>query len=181
MGLVELLTGQKPVGSKWVFKVKENADGSTERFKARLVAQGTHQKKDQLHYDETFSPVVRSEFVRTVIALAAMNGLTLHQMDMTTAFLHGDLEEEVYMKQPEGLWQKVKNTQYANSKRVFMDSNKQPPQYWNQALNTWLKVIGFSQSSNDPCIYISTTDSLLILAMYVDDILLAGNSHGLHM
>ena len=54
-------------------------------------------------------------------------------------------------------------------------------QYWNQVLDAWLKVIGFSQSSNDPCIYISTTDSLLILVMYVDDILLAGNSHGLHM
>ena len=99
--VVELLKGQKPVGSRWVFKVKTNADGSIERCKARLVAQG-YSQKEGLDYDETFSPVVRSESVRSAIALAAMNGLSLHQMDVTTAFLHGDLEEVVYMKQPKG-------------------------------------------------------------------------------
>ena len=99
--LVELPKGRKPVGSRWVFKVKTNADGSIERCKVRLVAQG-YSQKEGLDYDETFSPVVRSESVRSVIALAAMNGLSLHQMDVTTAFLHGDLEEVVYMKQPEG-------------------------------------------------------------------------------
>ena len=99
--VVELLKGQKPVGSRWVFKVKTNADGSIERCKARLVAQG-YSQKEGLDYDEIFSPVVRSESVRSAIALAAMNGLSLHQMDVTTAFLHGDLEEVVYMKQPEG-------------------------------------------------------------------------------
>ena len=89
------------MGSKWVFKVKTNSNGSIERYKARLVAQG-YSQQEGLDYDETFSPVVRSESVRSVIALAAMNDLRLHQMDITTAFLHGDLEEEVYMKQPEG-------------------------------------------------------------------------------
>ena len=92
--LVELPEDQKAVGSKWVFKVKTNADGSIERCKARLVAQGFSQQEG-LDYDETFSPVVRSESVRSVIALAAMNDLRLHQMDITTAFLHGDLQEEI--------------------------------------------------------------------------------------
>ena len=107
--LVQLPEGRKPVGSKWVFKVKTNADGSIGRCKARLVAQ-VYSQKEGLDYDETFSPVVRSESVRSVIALASKNGLKLHQMDITTAFLNGDLEEEVYsdleeevyMKQPEG-------------------------------------------------------------------------------
>ena len=99
--LVELPLDRQPMGTKWVFKVKKNANGSIERCKARLVAQG-YSQKEGLDYDETFSPVVRSESVRSEIALASMNGLRLHQMDIATAFLHGGLEEEVYMKQPEG-------------------------------------------------------------------------------
>ena len=99
--LVQLPEGRKPVGSKWVYKVKMKADGSIERCKARLVAQGCSRKQG-LDYDETFSPVVRSESVGSVIALASKDGLKLHQMDTTTAFLNGDLEVEVYMMQPEG-------------------------------------------------------------------------------
>ena len=99
--LVELPEGRKPVGSKWVFKLKTNADGSVERCKARLVAQG-YSQKEGFDYDETFSPVVRPESVCSVIALACKEGLKLHQMNITTAFLNGDLEETIYMKQPEG-------------------------------------------------------------------------------
>ena len=98
--LVKLPEDRKTFGSKWVFKVKVGPDSSIERYKARLVAQGYLQKYG-LDYDETFSPVVRTESVRTVIALAAKNNLLLHQMDVTTAFLNGILEEEMYMKQPE--------------------------------------------------------------------------------
>ena len=99
--LVELPADRKEVGSKWVFKVKMNSNGSIERYKACLLAQG-YSEQEGLDYDETFSPVMRFESVRSVIALAAMNNLRLHQMDITTAFLHGDLKEEVYMKQLEG-------------------------------------------------------------------------------
>ena len=96
--LVKLPEDRKTVGSKWVLKVKVGPDGSVERHKGRLVAQGYSQKYG-LDYDETFSPVVRTESVRTVIALVTKNNLLLHQMDVTTAFLNGILEEEVYMKQ----------------------------------------------------------------------------------
>ena len=99
--LVELPSDRTVVGSKWVFKLKTDADGKVERHKARLVAQGFSQKFG-LDYDETFCPVVRFESFRALTALAAQNGLKLHQMDVTTAFLNGELEEEVYMKQPEG-------------------------------------------------------------------------------
>ena len=91
--LVELPNGRKAIGSKWVFRVKHNADGSVERCKARLVAQGYSQKHG-VDYDETFSPVVRFESLRTVIGLSVKQGLKLHQMDVTTAFLNGDLDEE---------------------------------------------------------------------------------------
>ena len=99
--LVELPKDRKVVGSKWVFKQKVGANGSVERYKARLVAQGFSQKFG-LDYDETFCPVVRFESVRTVIALAVQNGLKLHQLDVATAFLNGELDEEIFMKQPEG-------------------------------------------------------------------------------
>ena len=99
--LTDLPEGRKAVGSKWVFKVKHKADGSVERHKARLVAQGFSQKYG-VGYDETFSPVVRFESIRAVIALAVEKGLKLHQMDVNTAFLHREQKEEIYMKQPEG-------------------------------------------------------------------------------
>ena len=98
---MKLPKDRKAVGCKWVFKLKVGPDGSVERHKARLVIQGFSQKYG-VDYNETFSPVVRFESLRTVIALAVQNGLKLHQMDVTTAFLNGELEEEVYMKQPEG-------------------------------------------------------------------------------
>lgn len=93
--------GRKVIGSKWVFKVKHNADGSVENHKARLVAQGFSQKYS-VDCDETFSPVVRFESIRTVITLTVKKELKILQMDVNTAFLHGGLEEEVYMRQPEG-------------------------------------------------------------------------------
>ena len=91
----------KLVSSKWIFKRKVGSTGLVEQYKARLVAQGYSQRPG-VDYDETFSPVVRSESIQAVIALAAQNNLKLHQMDVTTAFLNGELKEVVYMKQPDG-------------------------------------------------------------------------------
>ncbi|GAB1600790.1 hypothetical protein Ahia01_000357100 [Argonauta hians] len=90
--LTELPSGRKAIGSKWVFKRKYDADGNMEHYKARLVAQGFLQKQG-IDYDETFCPVVRFESVRTVIALAAQHDLKLHQLDIATAFLNGNLHE----------------------------------------------------------------------------------------
>ena len=115
--LVEPPKGRKIVGSKWVFKEKMGEDGTAERYKALLVAQGFSQKCG-LDYDETFSPVVRTESVRSMIALAAKDNLLIHQMDVTTAFLNGSLEEEVYMKQPEGFSTKGKEHLVCKLKRV---------------------------------------------------------------
>ena len=109
--------------------MKVGPDGSIERHKAHLVAQGyTH--KYGLDYDETFSPVVRTESVRTVMALAAKNNLLLHQMDVTTAFLNGILEEEVYMKQPEGFVGKGKEHLVCKLNKSSY-SLKQSPRCWN--------------------------------------------------
>ena len=98
--LVELPHNRRVVGSKWVYKLKVGSDGQIERHKAPLVAQCFSQKHG-LDYNETFSPVVWFESLRTVIVLGVQNGMKLHQMDVTTAFLNGELEEEVYMKKLE--------------------------------------------------------------------------------
>ena len=105
--LVELPPGRKAVGCKWVYMVKIGADGCVERYKARLVAQGFTQKYG-FDYDETFCPVVRLESLRVLVALSVQYGLKLHQVDVTTAFLNGNLEEEVYMSQPKGFVKKGK-------------------------------------------------------------------------
>ena len=95
--LVELPKNASVVNCKWIFKHKIGVTGLVERYKARLVSQGYSQLPG-IDYEETFSPVVRFESVRTVIALAVQDNLKLHQMDVTTAFLNGELKEQVYMK-----------------------------------------------------------------------------------
>ncbi len=174
--LVDLPKGRQPIGSRWVFKVKTNEDGSVQRCKARLVAQG-YSQKEGLDYDQTFSPVVRPESVRSVVALSNQLGLKVHQMDITTAFLNGGLQEEVYMKQPKGFVTKGKEHLVCRLKKSLYGL-KQSPRCWNQTLDRHLKHLGFKQSTSDPCIYTSASESdgFLILAVYVDDILLAGKS-----
>ncbi|MCP4491938.1 MAG: DDE-type integrase/transposase/recombinase [Gammaproteobacteria bacterium] len=170
--LVELPKGRKVVGCKWVFKVKHNADGSVERYKARLVAKGFTQKYG-IDYDETFSPVVRFESVRALIALAAQQGMKLHQMDVTTAFLNGELTEEIFMEQPDGFLVRGKEKHVCSLKKSLYGL-KQSPRCWNHALHDQLLVLGFAQSDADACIYVKQVNGeLVILAVYVDDIILA--------
>ena len=99
--LVNLPPGSKPIGCKWVFRRKYNTDGSIQTFKARLVAKGFRQKEG-IDYFDTYAPVARISSIRVIFALASIHNLIVHQMDVKTAFLNGDLDEEVYMEQPEG-------------------------------------------------------------------------------
>ena len=173
--LVELPPGRKTVGSKWVYKLKTGADGKVERYKARLVAQGFTQKFGT-DYDETFCPVVRQESLRVLLALSAQYGLKLHQVDVTTAFLNGNLEEEVYMAQPVGFVSKGKESLVCKLKKSLYGL-KQSPRCWNTALDGYLKSIGFKQSNSDPCIYHRKTGGeMFYMGVYVDDIVLAGKT-----
>ena len=99
--LVELPAGRKPIGSKWVFKKKTNAEGKVEQYKARLVEKGYSQVPG-IDFSDIFSPVSKVTSIRLLLSIAAAFDFEVEQMDVKTTFLHGDLEEEIYMKQPEG-------------------------------------------------------------------------------
>ena len=99
--LVDLPLGCKTIGCKWVLRKKFKSDGTVDKYKARLVAKGYKQKED-LDFFDTFSPVTRVTSIRLLIAVAAIYDLQIHQMDVKTAFLNEDLDEEIYMDQPEG-------------------------------------------------------------------------------
>ena len=132
-----------------------------ERYKARLVAQGFTQKFG-IDYDDTFCPVVRFESVRTVIALAVQNGVKLHQMDVATAFLNGELKEEMYMKQPEGFETVGQVHLVCRLKRSLYDL-KQSLRCWNSVLDKRLKKMGFVQTDSDPCIYAATEGEMFVI------------------
>ena len=170
--LCELPQRRRAVGSKWVFKRKYDVDGNIERYKARLVAQGYNQRYG-IDYDETFCPVVRFESVCALIALAAKKKLHLHQLDVTTAFLNGELKEEIYMKQPDGFV--VKGNEHLVCKlKKSVYGLKQSSRSWN---DKHLKKMGFKQSSYDPCIYVlNSGGEIVIIAVYIDDIIIAGNT-----
>ena len=171
--LVELPSGREPIGSKWVFKVKHRSDGKVERFKARLVAKGYAQKYG-IDYDETFSPVVKFSSVRALIAFAIQNDMLLHQMDVVTAFLNGNLEEDIYMQQPDG-YVKEGSEHLVCKLNKSLYGLKQSPRCWNKAFAEFMKSSKFKQSEADPCIYVRDTS---IVAVYVDDLIIATKTEG---
>ena len=99
--LVDLPKGQKSIGVKWVYKTKLNKDGGIDKYKACLVAKGYKQEHD-VNYKEVFAPVARFDTICLVLSMAAHNSWPIHQLDVKSAFLHGELEEEVYVDQPPG-------------------------------------------------------------------------------
>ena len=172
--LTTLPPGKKGIGCKWVYKVKTNSGGSIERYKARLVARGFDQKFGS-DYDETFCPVVRLESLRTLIALSSQRGLELHHVDVQTAFLNGTLQEDIYMKQPEGYEKQGEEDLVCKlSKSIY--GLKQSSRCWNTALDAHLKRMGFAQLKSDPCIYASGGEDTFYIGVYVDDMILAGKN-----
>ncbi|KAF5788317.1 putative RNA-directed DNA polymerase [Helianthus annuus] len=173
--LVELPKGVKPVGCKWVFKTKLDPNGNVERYKARLVAKG-YTQKEGIDYQETFSPVSRKDSLRIVMALVAHFDLELHQMDVKTAFLNGDLHEDVFMTQPEGF--KPKGQEHLVCKlQKSIYGLKQASRQWYLKFDEIMKKQGFIKNQVDQCTYLKMSGSnFAILVLYVDDILLASNS-----
>ncbi|CAI7929707.1 unnamed protein product [Closterium sp. NIES-54] len=166
--LVEVPEGCKAITSKWLFKIKSDADGKIERYKSRLVAKGYQQK--EVDYKDFFAPLVKPMMLRTLLAGAAIKGWVVKQMDVTTAFLNGILEEEIFMAQPEGfddgsgrVW-KLKKALYGL---------KQAPRHWYLKLREVLEEIGFTPSSADHSLFmLGEGEQRSFMVVYVDDILI---------
>lgn len=156
--------------SKYVFRVKNEGP------KARVVAVGCHQLYG-VDYLETFAPVVKLTTIRAVLALAAHYDLEVEQMDVITAFLNGDLKDEIYMEIPEGL-RTSKNSGMVCKLRKSLYGLKQSPRQWYAKIHQYLtKDLRLCCSINDPCLYVRKTSSgILIVCLYVDDLLIVGNS-----
>ncbi|UYV65566.1 hypothetical protein LAZ67_3004717 [Cordylochernes scorpioides] len=169
--LVDPPKGQNVIGSKWVFRRKYSSDGSLERYKARLVAKGYSQKYG-IDYEETFAPVVRHSTIRTVLALAVEYDLLVHQMDVQSAFLNGDVKEEIYMTQPENLESKKYPRRVCKLKKAIYGL-KQAGMTWHAKLDSVLKEMGLEQMKTDNCVYIKREEGVLLVAIYVDDLIIA--------
>ncbi|PHT32531.1 TMV resistance protein N [Capsicum baccatum] len=169
--LVDLPSGNKPLVSKWIFKRKMKTDGTIDKYKARLVVKGFNQKEG-LDYFDTYSPVTRITSVRMLIALAAVYDLQIHQIDVKTAFLNGELEEEIYMEQPEGFVVPGKENKVCKLVKSLYGL-KQAPKQWHAKFDQTMLANGFKINECDKCVYIKDTPNhQVIVCLYVDDMLI---------
>ena len=172
--LVPLPEGKKPIGCKWIFKTKRDSKGNVERYKARLVAKGFTQKEG-IDYTETFSPVSSKDSFRTIMALVAHFDLELHQMDVKTAFLNGDIDETIYMVQPENFVSKDAKDMVCKLKKSIYGL-KQASRQWYHKFHQIIVSFGFEMNTVDDCVYHKFSGrKYIFLVLYVDDILLASN------
>lgn len=171
--LTQLPPGQKVIGLKWIYKLKRDAEGKIVKHMARLVAKGYVQEK-VIDFEELFAPVTRLETVRLLLALAAKNSCEVHHLDVKTAFLNGEISEEVYVSQPEGFEKQGKeHLVYKLFKALY--GLRQAPRAWYSKLNSYLEEIGFKRCPYEHGVYTKRDgNKILIVGIYVDDILETG-------
>uniref|UniRef100_A0A2N9FBM1 Integrase catalytic domain-containing protein n=1 Tax=Fagus sylvatica TaxID=28930 RepID=A0A2N9FBM1_FAGSY len=170
--LVHKPAGTSIVGCRWVFTVKQNPNGTVDRLKARLVAKGFTQTYG-LDYTETFSPVAKLNSIRIIISLAANLDWPLHQLDVKNAFLHGDLNETVYMAQPPGFESKG---EYVCHLKKSIYGLKQSPRAWFDKFSKAVVSHGMTRSQADHSVFFKKTKTgIVILVVYVDDIVITGS------
>lgn len=171
--LTELPVGKKAIGLKWVFKVKKDANGEVVKHKARIVAKGYVQQQGR-DFNEIFAPVTRLETVRLLLALAAKNSWEVHHLDIKSAFLNGELQEEVYVTQPEGFVKEGKeHLVYRLVKALY--GLRQAPRAWYAKLSKCLEELNFVRCPYEHAVYTKRIgEELLIIGVYVDDLLVTG-------
>lgn len=172
--LATLPPNKTVVGCKWVFTVKHNSDGKVERYKARLVAKGYSQTYG-VDYDETFAPVAKMNTIRTLVSIAANKKWKLFQMDVKNTFLHGDLQEEVYMEIPPGFGTQETIGKVCKLKKSLYGLKQSPGACFGR-FKKEVCSMGYKQSSADHTLFFKHhLGKITILAVYVDDIVITGD------
>ena len=148
--------------NRWVYRIKVNPEGNT-RYKARLVVK-RFQQQDSIDYDETFASICRHESIRVLLAIRDMENLRIVQCDVKTALLHGDLEETIYMQQPEG---------YEGKDKVCILNKslyrlKQVPRCWSSKLTKFLEELNFKATTSDPCVFIGIVKNMRVYFIITD-------------
>ena len=173
--LTTLPPSRKAVGCKWVFKTKRDATGEIVRHKARLVARGFSQVQG-VDFNETFAPVAKFTTIRCIVALGASLDLEMHQMDVKTAFLNGDLEEDIYMEQPKGFVQRGHEHLVCKLTKSLYGL-KQASRAWYQKIDASLLGFGFERSVADHSLYFAQVGAhVMLVLVYVDDLIILSSN-----
>ncbi|KAG8483777.1 hypothetical protein CXB51_022617 [Gossypium anomalum] len=172
--LVERPNNRNTIGVKWVYRAKQNTDGSLIKLKARLVAKGFSQRYG-LDYFETFTPIARLDTIRLLIALATQKQWAIHQLDVKSAFLNGFLKEEIYIDQPQGFVVSGKEQMVYRLKKALYGL-KQAPRAWYARIDSYLVSLRSNRSISEPTLYVKKNEAeiQLIVSLYVDDLLVTG-------
>jgi hypothetical protein len=141
--LTDLPSGHRPIGLKWIFKLKKDSTGKIVKHKARLVAKGYVQRQG-VDFEEVFAPVARMDIVKLILAVAAQLGWHVHHLDVKFAFLNGELQEEVYVCQPPGFEAKGQEDKVLKLQKALYGL-RQAPRAWNTKLHKTLTDLGFEQ------------------------------------
>jgi len=177
--LTDLPKGMKTIGVKWVFKTELNENGEVDKCKARLVAKGYAQQHG-IDYTEVFAPVARWDTIRMIIALAARNSWSMYQLDVKSAFLHGELNEAVFVEQPQGYEKKGEEYKVYKLKKALYGL-KQAPRAWYSRIEAYFIKEGFERCNCEHTLFIKRGDGgkILIVSLYVDDLIFTGNNESM--
>jgi hypothetical protein len=176
--LVDKPVHKKVIGVKWIFKTKFNADENINKHKAKLVVKG-YAQEPSIDFIDTFAPVSKLDTIKLLLALTAQNNWYIFQLDFKSVFLNGVLNEEIYVEQPNGFEKEItSNKVYLLKKALY--GLKQAPRAWYSRLDSYLLSLGFERSMNEVTLYVKNVDKhTLIVSMYVDDLLIAGDKEQL--
>eukprot|EP01018_Ginkgo_biloba_P009512 Gb_17559 [translate_table: standard] len=173
--LVKLPSDKKAIGCRWVYKMKYQSDGAIDKYKARLVAKG-YAQTEGVDFEETFAPVAKMTTIRMLINLASHSGWELQQMDVKSAFLHGILDEEVYMRQPKGFVQVGQEHLVCRLKKALYGL-KQAPRAWYSFIDDYFISSGFTRCESDHSLYLKHEGGeILVVILYVDDLIITGSN-----
>jgi len=173
--LIELSKGVKPIGVKWLYKTKFRENGEIDKFKARLVVKGYVQQYG-LDYTEVFAPVTRLDIIRIILAIAAQYGWKVSQLDVKSAFLHGELKEDVYVQQPTGFVKEGEEDKVYKLKKALYGLKQAPRACFNK-IETYFVDNGFDRCLCEHTLFTKSKEEgkILIVSIYVDDLIYTGN------